>query len=57
MKQSYFSVFKSFNLQLERIIDLAKANHKKCLNRHEFVSPDNLYVNLDMVNKNFKILK
>ena len=56
----FFQSFKSFNSQLERIIDLAKVNYENCSNRHEFVTPENLYVNLDLVNQklqNFKIIE
>ena len=56
----FFQSLKSFNSQLERIIDSAKVNYEKCSNRHEFVTPENLYVNLDLVNQklqNFKIIE
>ncbi len=56
----FFQSLKSFNSQLERIIDSAKVNYENCSNRHEFVSPENLYVNLDLVNQklqNFKIIE
>ena len=56
----FFQSLKSFNSQLERIIDLAKVNYENCSNRHEFVTPENLYVNLDLVNQklqNFKIIE
>ncbi len=56
----FFQCLKSFNSQLEKIIDSAKVNYENCSNRHEFVSPENLYVNLDLVNqklKNFKIIE
>ena len=47
----FFQSLKSFNSQLESIVDLAKVNYENCSNRHEFVSPENLYVNLDLVNQ------
>ena len=56
----FFQSLKSFNSQLERIIDSAKVNYENCSNRHEFVTPENLYVNLDLVNQklqNFKIIE
>ena len=56
----FFQSLKSFNSQLERIIDSANVNYENCSNRHEFVSPENLYVNLDLVNQklqNFKIIE
>lgn len=56
----FFQSLKSFNSQLESIVDLAKLNYENCSNRHEFVSPENLYVNLDLVNQklqNFKIIE
>ena len=56
----FFQSLKLFNSQLESIVDLAKVNYENCSNRHEFVSPENLYVNLDLVNQklqNFKIIE
>jgi len=56
----FFQSLKSFNSQLQRIIDSAKVNYENCSNRHEFVTPENLYVNLDLVNQklqNFKIIE
>ena len=56
----FFQSLKSFNSQLKSIVDLAKLNYENCSNRHEFVSPENLYVNLDLVNQklqNFKIIE
>ncbi len=56
----FFQSLKSFNSQLESIVDLARVNYENCSNRHEFVSPENLYVNLDLVNQklqNFKIIE
>ena len=56
----FFQSLKLFNSQLESIVDLAKENYENCSNRHEFVSPENLYVNLDLVNQklqNFKIIE
>jgi len=56
----FFQSLKLFNSQLERIIDSANVNYENCSNRHEFVSPENLYVNLDLVNQklqNFKIIE
>ena len=56
----FFQSFKLFNSKLERIIDSAKVNYENCSNRHEFVTPENLYVNLDLVNQklqNFKIIE
>ena len=56
----FFQSLKSFNSQLERIIDSAKVNYENCSNRHDFVTPENLYVNLDSVNQklqNFKIIE
>ena len=56
----FFQSLKLFNSQLERIIDSAKVNYENCSNRHEFVTPENLYVNLDLVNQklqNFKIIE
>ena len=56
----FFQSLKSFNSKLERIIDSAKVNYENCSNRHEFVSPENLYINLDLVNQklqNFKIIE
>ncbi len=56
----FFQSLKLFKSQLESIVDLAKVNYENCSNRHEFVSPENLYVNLDLVNQklqNFKIIE
>ena len=46
-----------FNSELEKIIDLAKVNYEKCNNKHEFVSPENLYVDIDSVNKKIQAFK
>ena len=56
----FFQSLKSFNSQLERIIDSAKVNYENCSDRNKFVTPENLYVNLDLVNQklqNFKIIE
>ncbi len=56
----FLQCLNSFNSELEKKIDSAKENYGNCLNKDQFVSPENLYINLNLVNQklqNFKIIE